>query len=341
MTPTSSPAVSSLANYAGRTVLVTGAGGFIGSHLVERLALAGATVRAFVRYNGRNDPGLLRALPPAALARVEIVAGDLRDAEAVLDAMRGCEVVFHLGALIAIPYSYVHPREVTETNVLGTLNVLLAARALRPARVVHTSTSEVYGTGTTALMDESHRLHAQSPYAATKIAADQLAQSFALSYDLPVVTLRPFNTYGPRQSTRAIIPTIVSQALVQDEIALGDLAPTRDFTFVLDTVDGFLRAGVAPDAPGQTLNLGSGATVSIGDLAAEIVRLVGRPVRLVADPARLRPARSEVGRLIADHRRALAVLGWRPVTDLASGLRATIDWFRAHPAATAPGSYTL
>lgn len=344
-TPIDSPVAAATpetpVSFHGRSVLVTGAGGFIGSHLVEGLVNAGAQVRAFVRYNSRNDSGLLRVLPPALRSQVEIVSGDLRDAEAVTAAMRDREIVFHLGALIAIPYSYDHPREVTETNVLGTLNVLLAARTLRTARVVHTSTSEVYGTATVPTMDETHRLRAQSPYAASKIGADKLAESFALSYDLPVVTVRPFNTYGPRQSARAIIPTIISQALARDEVALGDLTPRRDFTFVQDTVDGFLRAALADGVCGETFNLGQGSSVSIGDLAAAILQLVDRPVRLATDSARFRPARSEVGCLVADARRAQTRLGWRPRTDLATGLRATIDWIRAHADRYTADRYTV
>lgn len=326
---------------AGRSVLVTGAGGFIGSHLVERLAAGGARVRAMVKYNSRNDPGLLALLPPALRPQIEIVPADLRDAEAVRQALRDQEIVFHLGALIAIPYSYRHPREVVETNVLGTLNVLLAARETRPARLVHTSTSEVYGSAQQPGMDESHPLHPQSPYAASKVGADQLAASFALTYDLPIVTVRPFNTYGPRQSARAIIPAIIAQALARDEVALGDLTPRRDFTFVGDTVDGFLRAALTDAGVGQTFNLGQGSSISIGDLAALILRLVDRPVRLVSEAARFRPARSEVTNLVADADRARRLLGWAPRTSLADGLRATIAWVRAHPERFTPESYAL
>ncbi len=325
-------------NWRGKRVLVTGAGGFIGSHLTERLLELGAQVRAFVRYNSRHDPGLLALLPPSLYsparggpegeAALELVWGDLRDSEAVSQAMEGVEVVFHLGALIAIPYSYLHPREVVETNVLGTLNVLLAARRHRPARVVHTSTSEVYGTARRVPIDESHPLQGQSPYSASKIGADKLAESFYCTYDLPVATLRPFNTYGPRQSARAVIPTIITQALAGDEVRLGALHPTRDFTFVSDTVDGFLRAAGSLRAVGQTVNLGAGGEISIGDLAAKIIELVGRDVPVVTEEQRLRPERSEVERLWADNRRAWELLNWRPQVSLDEGLRCTIAWIR-------------
>ncbi|HSJ53226.1 MAG TPA: SDR family NAD(P)-dependent oxidoreductase, partial [Anaerolineae bacterium] len=268
-------------NWANRSVLVTGAGGFIGSHLTERLAREGARVRAFVRYNSRSDAGLLSLLAAPLLADVEIVAGDLRDGEAVRAAMQGIDVVFHLGALIAIPYSYLHPREVVETNVLGTLNVLLAARDLGTARVVHTSTSEVYGTARYTPIDEEHPLQGQSPYSASKIGADKLAESFYRSFGLPVATLRPFNTYGPRQSARAVIPTIITQAIVADSIRLGALEPRRDFTYVLDTVDAFLRMGHHDAAVGQEVNAGADASISVGELAALILSLMGRDLPIV------------------------------------------------------------
>jgi dTDP-glucose 4,6-dehydratase len=324
------------AEWQDRPVLVTGAGGFIASHLVERLLESGARVRAFVRYNSRNDPGLLRyvagrgSLPPATVSRLEILAGDLRDPHAVRQAMQGCQTVFHLGALIAIPYSYRHPAEVVETNILGTLNVLQAARETGGLeRVVHTSTSEVYGTARRVPIDEAHPLQGQSPYSASKIGADKLAESFHLSYGLPVVTLRPFNTYGPRQSARAVIPTIITQALTQEVIHLGNLEARRDLTYVSDTVEGFMLAGQAPGAIGETINLGSGSEVSIRELAELVLNLLGdRPARIEVEPERLRPERSEVQRLLSDNRRAAEVLGWRPQVDLREGLRRTIEWIR-------------
>src|SRR5574342_430018 len=234
-----------------KSVLVTGAGGFIASHLVQRLVTEGAKVRAFVRYNSRGDVGLLRMLPVEVFSQLELVAGDLRDMEAVREAMQDIDTVFHLGALIAIPYSYVHPREVIETNVMGTLNVLMAARELGTRRVIHTSTSEVYGTAQYVPIDERHPLQGQSPYSASKIGADRIAESFYRSFNVPVVTLRPFNTYGPRQSTRAVIPTIITQALTREEVKLGSLEPSRDFTFVADTVEGFLRVASAENVLGE------------------------------------------------------------------------------------------
>ena len=315
-----------LSFWENKPVLVTGAGGFIGSHLVERLLKEGARVRAFVRYTSRNDPGLLRQLSAEDLARIEMVGGDLRDSHAILQAVRGCEVVFHLGALISIPYSYYHPGEVVETNVMGTLNVLTACKEAGVGRLVHTSTSEVYGTARQAPIDESHPLQGQSPYSASKIGADKLAESFACAYNLPVVTVRPFNTYGPRQSGRAVIPTIITQALALDAIRLGNLDTTRDFTYVSDTVNGFIRAGEAGGVDGQAFNLGSGQEIRVGDLAQKIVQIIGRNVEVQVDAQRLRPERSEVLRLISDNRKALAGLGWYPEVSLEAGLQRTIAW---------------
>lgn len=284
--------------------MVTGAGGFIGSHLTEALVRHGAQVRAFIRYTSRADKGLLNDLPPEVLDQIEVTAGDLRDQSAVKEACRDVTHIFHLGALIAIPYSYLHPAEVVETNVIGTLNILLAARELKVERLIHTSTSEVYGTARHVPIPETHSLQGQSPYSASKIGADKIAESFFCAYNVPVVTVRPFNTYGPRQSARAVIPTIITQALTQDKIHLGNLDPRRDLTYVDDTVDGFLRAACAPDVIGETFNLGANEEISIGDLAQTVIRLINRPVEIVADPQRLRPARSEVMRLWSDNRKA-------------------------------------
>lgn len=317
-------------NWQGKSVLVTGAGGFIGSHLTERLIREGARVRAFVRYNSRHDIGLLALLPAELLSEAEVIAGDLRDSEAVRQAVKGVEIVFHLGALIAIPYSYRHPREVVETNILGTLNVLMAARELGIQRIVHTSSSEVYGTAQYVPIDEKHPLQGQSPYSASKIGADKIAESFFRSFGVPVAILRPFNTYGPRQSARAVIPTIIAQALTLDRIRLGALDPERDFTFVEDTVEGFLRMGLAEGVEGQEMNLGTGTCLSIGDLAHKILRLVGRDLPIVCEEERLRPPQSEVLRLHADARRARQMLGWQPRVSLDEGLERTIAWIRDH-----------
>jgi dTDP-glucose 4,6-dehydratase len=327
--------------WQGKTVLVTGAGGFIASHLVEALVLQGARVRGFVRYNSRGDPGLLALLPAERLEQVEIVAGDLRDLPAVQEAMRGVTHVFHLGAVIPIPYSYVHPAEVVETNVTGTLNVLLAARQPGVERVVHTSTSEVYGTAQRAPIDEDHPLQGQSPYSASKIGADKLAESFYRSFEVPVVTVRPFNTYGPRQSARAVIPAVIVQALTQEVVRLGNLDARRDLTYISDTVDGFLRVGQTPGVEGETFNLGTGVEVRIGDLAQQIIDLVGRPVSIHLDPERLRPEKSEVQRLLSDNRRAFERLGWRPRVELHHGLAETIAWIRLHLSRYRPGVYSI
>jgi NAD dependent epimerase/dehydratase len=317
-------------NWTGKSVLVTGAGGFIGSHLAERLVQEGARVRAFVRYNSRGDEGLLELLPKELHDKVEVTSGDLRDGEAVRAAMRGVDVVFHLGALIAIPYSYRHPREVVETNVLGTLNVIMAARDLGTPRVVHTSTSEVYGTALYVPIDEDHPLQGQSPYSASKIGADKITESFYRSFGLPVATLRPFNTYGPRQSARAVIPTIISQALTSDSIRLGALDPMRDFTYVTDTVDGFLRAGWYKEAVGQEINIGAQECISVGDLARKIMRLVRRELPIVSEDQRLRPSQSEVMRLHAGTGKARKLLHWEPHTSLDDGLQRTIEWIGGH-----------
>lgn len=328
--------------YRGKKALVTGAGGFIASHLVEMLIQLDADVRCFVRYTSRGTIGHLTDLPKEIVAALDVVFGDLRDADAVSKAVAGVDIVFHLGALIAIPYSYIHPREVSETNILGTLNVLSAAQQDGRAMVVHTSTSEVYGTAQYIPMDEKHALQAQSPYAASKIAADKLAQSFYLSFGLPVTIVRPFNTYGPRQSDRAVIPTIISQILRHREIVLGALEPTRDFTFVTDTVQGFLAAAVEPAAIGQEINLGSNDEISIGNLCQLIVTLVGqKAVQVRVDPARLRPERSEVLRLRADNSKAKKMLHWCPRVSLTDGLRSTIDWIATHPDYFTPDMYRL
>ena len=324
-----------------KQVLVTGAGGFIGSHLVETLAREGAQVRALVRYNSRGDWGLLKLLPPELLAQVEVAAGDLRELSTIKAAMEGVSHVFHLGALIAIPYSYVHPAEVVETNVIGTLNVLLAGRELGTKRIVHTSTSEVYGTARQVPINESHPLQGQSPYSASKIGADKIAESFFLSYNLPVVTLRPFNTYGPRQSTRAVIPTIITQALTQEVVRLGNLEARRDLTYVSDTVAGFLKAAATPGIEGETVNLGVGAEITIGELAEKIIRLVGRPVQIEIDAARLRPEKSEVQRLLSDNARAKEIMGWEPQVSFEEGLGRTIAWVREHLGLYRSGEYQL
>ena len=308
------------------TVLVTGAGGFIGSHLVEMLVERGHRVRAFVRYNGRGDSGLLKTLPAATLDNVETIFGDLRDGHAIFEAARGVEKIFHLGALIAIPYSYVHPRETIETNVIGTLNVLEAAREHGVSRVIHTSTSEVYGTARQVPITEEHPLQGQSPYSASKIGADKIVESFNLSFELPTVTVRPFNTYGPRQSARAVIPATIVQALTQPVVRLGDLRPTRDLNYVTDTARGFVLAGESDKAIGTTVNLANNNEISIGDLARKIIELVGRPLEIETDTSRLRPSNSEVFRLYGSNRLAGELLGWRPEIGLDEGLRRTIEW---------------
>ena len=328
-------------NWEGRNILVTGAGGFIGSHLVEALIENGANVRAFIRYNSRNDIGALALVPKEIVDQVEIIAGDLRDLPAVQDVIKGISHIFHLGSLISIPYSYLNPAEVIETNVLGTLNVLLAARNSGVERVIHTSTSEVYGTALHVPIDENHPLQAQSPYSASKIGADKIAESFFRSYDLPVVTLRPFNTYGPRQSARAVIPSIISQALTQNTIRLGNLDARRDLTYAMDTVEGFLKVAEVDGVEGDTFNLGSGDEIRIGDLALEIISIIDKPIKIVVDPKRLRPEKSEVQRLLSDNSLAREKLSWEPKTSLSQGLESTIAWMKDHKHLYRPDIYKV
>jgi len=324
-----------------KRVLVTGAGGFIGSHLVERLAVEGARVRTLVHYNSRNDPGLLKLLPDETLAALDLLPADLLDPFAMRQAVDGIEVVFHLGALISIPYSYIHPYHVAETNVMGTFNVLEACRAAGVRRLVHTSSSEVYGTALRVPIDEEHPLQGQSPYSASKIGADKLAESYFCAYELPVVTLRPFNTYGPRQSDRAVIPTIITQALTQDVVHLGNLNARRDLTYVTDTVEGFIKVSAADDVEGKTYNLGAGSDISIGELAETIIELIGRSVKIKVDEARLRPEGSEVQRLLADNTLAKKDLGWEPRVSLDEGLRRTIEWISENLDLYKPGRYQV
>jgi NAD dependent epimerase/dehydratase len=317
----------------GTRVLVTGADGFIGSHLAEALVAEGADVRAFCIYNSRGSAGWLDEATPEVRSSLDIRLGDIRDAAFVARALDGVELVFHLAALIAIPYSYVAVESFVDTNVRGTLNVLEGALRAQARRVIVTSTSEVYGTPDVLPIRETHPLHAQSPYAATKVAADQLSLAFHRSYELPVVVLRPFNTYGPRQSERAVLPTMIRQLLEgRREIHLGRLDTRRDLTFVGDTVDGFLRAATAPGIEGQTIQLGTGRSETIGELFHIACRLTGSDAAAVLDPSRIRPDASEVLALLSDPSLAHDLLGWEAATSLEDGIAATIDWVRTQPA---------
>lgn len=314
----------------GRPVLVTGAGGFIGAHLAADLVQSGARVRAFVRYNSRNERGALDWLDPAVAAEIDVVLGDLRDVESISGAAKGIELVFHLGAQIAIPYSYVNPRDFFTTNVLGSLNVAQAALAEGLDRVVHASTSEVYGTAQTLPITEQHPLEPQSPYAASKLAADKLMDSFHRAFELPVTIVRPFNTYGPYQSARAIVPTIVTQALTGEPLRLGALEPRRDLTYVADTVAGFIAAARADGVVGRTLQLGTGTDVSVGELVDLVGELLDRELTVELDSDRLRPEASEVQRLLSDPRLAGELTSWAPRVDLRDGLAKTIEWIEAN-----------
>jgi len=327
-------------NWNDRKVLVTGSGGFIGSRLVEKLTMNGARVRAFVRYTSRAEVGLLKQLPSEILTNIEIIRGDLRDFNAVEQAAKGVDTIFHLGALISIPYSYVHPVETVQTNVIGTMNILEACRKVG-AKLVHTSTSEVYGTALRVPIDEEHPLQGQSPYSASKIGADKLVESYWRSFDVPAITIRPFNTYGPGQSNRAVIPTIITQALSGDVVRLGNLEAIRDFTYLDDTVEGFLLGGQAELWDGETYNLGTGEEITIGAVAELIFKIMGKQPEIKVEPGRLRPEKSEVMRLISDNRKASMNLNWQPKVGIEEGLRRTIEWISAHLDLYQPEEYGL
>ncbi len=310
-------------------VLVTGAGGFIGSHLTELLLREGIEVKAFVHYNSLGTWGWIDTFPKELKDSVEVFAGDIRDPHGVREAMKGCEAVFHLAALIAIPFSYHSPDSYVDTNVKGTLNVLQAARDLGGIRVLVTSTSEVYGTAKYVPIDENHPFQGQSPYSATKIGADRLAESFYRSFDLPVTLVRPFNTFGPRQSARAVIPTIITQLLSgKKEIRLGSLTPTRDFNYVKDTANGFYQIYLSDQTVGQEINIATQKEISIGDLANELIQQINPEAKIVCDEQRLRPEKSEVNRLLGSNQKIRQLTDWRPRYSFESGLAETIDFLR-------------
>jgi NAD dependent epimerase/dehydratase len=331
-------------SFAKKNVLITGAAGFIGSHLVEALAAEGCgRLSAFVHYNAQNRWGHLEDLPRKTLREIVVMTGDLRDPQSVRRAMAGVDVVFHLGALISIPYSYEAPGAFFETNALGSMNVFRAALDAGVGRIIQTSTSEVYGTARYVPIDEGHPLQAQSPYAASKIAADKIAESFRCSFGLPVTTVRPFNTYGPRQSARALIPAIIIQVLRGPgrPIRLGSLAPIRDLNYVEDTVRGFILAAQCARAEGETINLGSGRGVSVGRLARTIIALLGSRNPIVLERRRLRPPKSEVGRLVCDSSKARRLLRWWPRVDLEEGLLRTREAIMRSPAQYKAGIYNI
>ncbi|MDR0404793.1 MAG: SDR family NAD(P)-dependent oxidoreductase [Oscillospiraceae bacterium] len=322
-------------------VLVTGAGGFIGSHLVEELVESGYKVRAFVRYNSRGSLGWLDGECTHIKSDLEVLKGDIRDQNAVLDAVKGVDWVFHLAALIGIPYSYFSQDSYVDTNIKGTLNVLQAAKRLGTNRVLVTSTSEVYGTASYVPIDENHPLKGQSPYSATKIGADKIAQSFYTSFGLPVTTVRPFNTYGPRQSMRAVIPTIIVQALSSDEIRLGLLTPTRDLNFVRDTTRAFLEIAKSKQTIGEEINIASGREISVGDLARAIVDQINPNAKIILEEKRMRPPKSEVDRLLGCNEKILALTNWKPRFSLEEGLVSTIEWFKKNKSFYADCDYKL
>jgi dTDP-glucose 4,6-dehydratase len=326
-------------DWSNKQVLVTGAGGFIGSHLVEELVARGARTRALVHYNCNSSWGWLDTSP--VKNDIEVVLGDVRDADSLSRAFENVNVVFHLAALIAIPYSYQAPLSYVRTNVEGTLNILQAAARAGTELVVHTSTSEVYGTARIVPISEDHPLQGQSPYSASKIGADKIAESFHLSFGLPIVTVRPFNTYGPRQSARAVIPTIITQALSGEEIRLGNLEPTRDLNYVIDTVKGFVRAAESPEAIGNVVNLGTGSEISIGNLAGLILKILGKDMPIISESKRSRPENSEVDRLLADNKKASQLLGWSPQYSIEDGLKSTIEWIEKNNERFRRGTYVI
>jgi len=323
-------------------VLITGAEGFIGSHLTEEIIKKGAYVRAFIHYNPFNNWGWLDTLPEKIKSKIEIFSGDIREAYNVYRAMEGIDVVFHLAALVGIPYSYYSPESYVATNIMGTVNVLQAARDKKIYKIVHTSTSETYGSALYVPIDEQHPLQGQSPYSASKIGADMMAKSFYCSFKLPVAICRPFNVYGPRQSARAVIPTIIIQLLSGKKIIeLGSLTPTRDFTYVLDTVNGFIKIAESDTTIGEVINIGSGYEISIGDVANKIAQILNLKAKMVSKKQRKRPAKSEVDRLLADNSKAKKLIGWSPKIDLETGLRMTIKWFKNNIKYYKPDIYNI
>jgi dTDP-glucose 4,6-dehydratase len=327
--------------WQGKKVLITGAGGFIGSHLVDELLNKNADVTAFVHYNARNDRGMLEGRYNKMTPHFTAIAGDVTDSLFVKKAVAEKDVVFHLAALIGIPYSYSAPESYVNTNIKGTLNIMQACLDEEVTRVVHTSTSEVYGTAQYTPIDEKHPLQGQSPYSASKIGADKIAESFYCSFGLPVTTIRPFNTFGPRQSTRAVIPTIITQVLTSNTAKLGSLTPVRDLTYVADTVQGFIRLAESKNTIGKTINIGSGRGVTIGELANLIIERVNPQASILCDQERVRPKMSEVMQLICDNRMAKDLTGWQPKYSLEEGLTLTIDWMKEHIASFKVGQYTV
>jgi len=327
--------------WKGKRVVVTGAGGFIGSHLTEALVGEGADVTAVVRYNSRGDDGNLRYLEPAARERITVQRIDLTDMEATRQALTGAQVVFHLAAFVGIPYSYANPHDAVLNNVLSTLNVLGVARETGVEKLVQTSTSEVYGSARQVPIAETHVLQPQSPYSASKIATDNIALSYHLAFGLPVAVVRPFNTFGPRQSARAVIPTVITQALTGSRIKVGTTTTTRDFTFVADTVRGFLLAAASPASVGQVINIGTGREISIADAIEIIVKLAGKNAKVERDEKRIRPEQSEVSRLCADIRRAHDLLGYEPQVTFEEGIKRTVAWIAEHLDAYRPDAYAI
>ena len=325
----------------GKKILVTGSGGFIGSHLVEALVSRGADVTCILRYGSAGSRGNLEFTPKSTLSRLRLLFGNVEDSDFLMRSLDGQEIAIHLAALIAIPYSYIAPRSYFRTNIEGTLNLLEAARRAGLERIVHTSTSEVYGTAQFVPISEEHPLQGQSPYSASKIGADKLVESYYRSFDLPVVTVRPFNTFGPRQSQRAVIPTIILQALERDHIELGELSAQRDMTFVTDTCDGLVRAATASNVVGETINLGTGQTSTVQDLAQRVLRLLGMDKAIRFDQQRIRPAKSEVLRLVSDNSRARRLLNWHPRVPLDEGLSRTIEFMDKHRHLYRSESYTV
>ena len=326
----------------GKTILVTGAGGFIGSHLVEALASKGAELKIFIRYNSRNDLGMLKDIPSDIKNNLDVITGDIIDFGTVKKAVKNCDIVFHLAALIGIPYSYVAPGRYVDTNIKGTLNILQASREEGVEKIIHTSTSEVYGTAKYVPIDENHPLEGQSPYSASKIGADMLAHSYFFSFNTPIVIIRPFNTFGPRQSARAVIPTTISQALSENKVNLGMLTTVRDFTYVNDTVNGFIKVAESDISIGDIFNIGNGTGITIGELAKKILTIMEcQDIPIYSDGNRIRPEKSEVLNLICDNSKAKSMIGWSPRYSLDEGLKETIEWVRQNKNIYKSGVYNI